>query len=116
MGGVKRSWWILRLHNIVWARTVCVCCIAVDQKCYVIGLVRPSVIWLIEPYIAYDWDLYICMYVEYKYIYIAYMHMYIYIFTYILVRTCEKTYELYSFIQYSTNCILDQAMEKASEF
>ena len=41
---VRRSWWILKLNNIDWALTVCVFCIAVDQKRYVTGLVRPSVI------------------------------------------------------------------------
>ena len=60
---VRRSWRILKLNNIDWALTVCVFCIAVDQKRYVTGLVRPSVIWLIELYIAYDRDLCICMYV-----------------------------------------------------
>jgi len=38
VGAVRRSWWILKLNNIVWASTVYVCGIAVDQKRCVIGL------------------------------------------------------------------------------
>ena len=122
-------WWggvggYLKWNNIVWARTVCVCCIAVDQNCYchrarkALGHMAYSAlhcIWLgfVHMYVCiiqiFIYHIYACVYI---YIHIYYMYVYANVYVHTIVHTWiykyayKHTHRHMWFCIYSFGCLI----------